>query len=315
MDLFQYYVVVGLCIGFFIIGNFGNIISIIIFTRKEFIKQPTTIYLIVSNIINLITVFYLPLIVMPEIWSKFISGTIGCKIFGGFMVILAEIQSWVYSICSLDRCITTVAPFKFQLKNKLKFQLILIFICVLILTLLCVPFLNYYTEYKNIELDSVNQTVCLFPESLELNWVILYFKFEFGLFRIVLPFIITISSSLITVYKLCSSKLKLKVRDWNNMAKEIQFARSLIIMDILFVIFRIPTAINTSFQFNMLFMYKFMYSIFSLLGAFHNVFTFLIFVIFNKIYRQLFKMFFLGKKRETNRVKPYIVLDILEISK
>ena len=294
-DSFQYYTFLSLCLGFFVIGNFGNIISIIIFTRKEFIKQPTTVYLIVSNIVNLIIIFYLPFMVLPEIWTQLAAETISCQLFGGFVVILTEIQSWIYSICSLDRCITTVAPFKFQFKNKLKFQLTLIFICAITLILLCVPFITYYRAYQ---LESTNQTVCLFSQSLEFSWVIIYFKLEFGLFRTLLPFIITTSASFSTVYKLYSSKLKLNVRNVRRMNKEIQFAKSLVIMDILFVIFRIPSIINLTLQADMLFVYKFLYSIFALLGALHSVFIFLIFFLFNKIYRQLFKNFVFGEKNK-----------------
>lgn len=314
MDLFQHYILVGVCVGFLIIGSFGNIISIVIFTRKEFIKQPTTFYLIISNIINLITILYLPFIVMPKIWTILLAETISCQLFCGFMLVLGEMQSWVYSMCSLDRCITTVAPYKFHFKNKSKFQLTLLFLFILIIILLCVPFLYYYREFK---LESGNQTVCLFPQSIELNWVIIYFKVQFGLFRTILPFIITISASLITVFKLCSSKLNLNVRDRNDMNREIQFAKTLIIMDILFVVFRIPTAVNIFFQFNMLFAYTFLYSIFALLGVFHNVFIFLIFIIFNKIYRQLFKVLIFGNTGKIKIVyhRFLVHLDVFTIRK
>ena len=297
MDLFQYYIIIGLCICFFIIGSFGNTISIIIFTRKEFIKQPTTVYLIVSNIINIMSVFYLPFMVMPEIWIKLIDGTIGCQIFGGFMIIFGELQPWVYSICSLDRCITTMAPLKFSFKNKLKFQLTLVFICIIVLILLCCPFIFYLREYQ---LDYANKTVCLFPQSLELNWVITYFKYQFGLFRTALPFIITITASSFTLYILCSSKLKLKKNDWKKMRREFQFARTLITMDILFVLFRIPNTIYTSLHSSVLFAYDFLYSVLVIVGALHNVLTFIIFIIFNKIYLEIFIELIFRKKTKAN---------------
>ena len=286
MDLIQCYVLIGFCICFFLIGVFGNIISIVIFARKEFIKQPATVYLILSSIVNLIILLYLPFMVMPDIWTQLAAETISCQLFGGFVVILTEIRSWIYSIGSLDRCITTVAPFKFQFKNKLKFQLALIIICAIILILLCVPFITYYREYNS---ESENKTVCLLPQTIEFSWVIIYFKFQFGLFRTVLPFIVTLLASIITAYKICSSKLNLNDRDWKSMEKEIQFAKTLIMMDILFIITRIPTLINIAFQSSMLFLYTFLYSSFILFSALHNAFSFLIFIIFNKIYRRLFK--------------------------
>ena len=302
MNSLQHYIIIGLCIVFFIIGSFGNIISIIIFKKKEFIKQPTTVYLIVSNYINIITVLYLPFMVMPEI-RQLINGTIGCQLFGGFTIILSELQSWVYSICSLDRCITTLAPLKFSFKNKLKFQLTLIFICVIILILLCIPFLYYYREYQ-LDYDA-NKTVCLFPQSLELNWVNTYFKYQFGLFRTVLPFLITITASFITLYNLCSSKLKLNNHDWKKMQKEFHFARTLITMDILFVLFRIPNTVYASLQSSLIYSYDFLFSVFVFLGVLHNVFIFLIFILFNKIYLELFKILIFRKKRKVTQRSEY----------
>jgi hypothetical protein len=48
MDLFQFYLLCGLRVIFIAIGCFGNIISIIIFFKKQFITQSTTFYLITS---------------------------------------------------------------------------------------------------------------------------------------------------------------------------------------------------------------------------------------------------------------------------
>ena len=79
------------------------------------------------------------------------------------------------------------------------------------------------------------------------------------------------------------------------MDREYQFARSLIIMDILFIIFRLPSNINLIINNSITLTYSFYYSIFALLGALHNVFSFLIFILFNRIYRNLFKSIFFRK--------------------
>ena len=65
---------------------------------------------------------------------------------------------------------------------------------------------------------------------------------------------------------------------------------TLVEMDILFILFRLPTLINTMIDPNGAnkIAYGFIYSMFSLIGTMHNVFTFLIFIIFNKVYRKLY---------------------------
>ena len=99
------------------IGSVGNIISIKIFLNKEFISQPITVYLIASAIINLVTLLYLPVMILPEI---LVSSHLACQIFGVFMVLLVEIQSWIYVICSVDRAITTLFSQRCFFLNSLR---------------------------------------------------------------------------------------------------------------------------------------------------------------------------------------------------
>jgi hypothetical protein len=290
MDTFQFYFLVGCCAVYFLIGCYGNTISICIFNKKEFKTQPTTTYLISLNVVNIICIVYLPFIIIAQLWTDIYDETISCQIFFGFMYILSETQSLIYSLCSLDRCITIFAPFNYLKKNKLKFQLAILFVILFPVVLLSVPTV-YYAEKQVFE----NQTVCEF----KYDWSFQYSIYQFTLLRTVIPFLVTISASLLTIYKLIASKLRLQARDWKKMKREYHFARSVIIMDLIFLVVRIPTLININIQKNMRFLYTFLYSVFGLLGALHSVLFFFIFIIFNKIYRDLFKKIF---SRKSNRV-------------
>ena len=296
MDLFQIYLLCGICLIFFLIGIFGNIISIKIFLKKEFITQSTTFYLINSAIVNIITVLYLPVMVFAEIWN---ATTITCKILGGFTVVFLEFQSWVYVLSSSDRCLSTLVPFKFSFKNKHLFQMALVLSCLFIITLLVTPLIYFYE--KLVEMSS-NETsgFCTFPTGAEFSWLFPYFQYQFTLFRIVIPFIITIIASILTIYGLCASKRRMANAEWKNMKREVQFSRSLIMMDLLFIVFRIPTFINTIINNSITYSLTFSYSLFTVLGAIHNVFLFLIFIVFNRIYRKLFIKIISCAKRATN---------------
>jgi hypothetical protein len=242
METFKFFFLIGFCIVYFLIGSFGNIISIFIFNKKEFKKQPTTTYLISLNVLNIASVVYLPFIIIAQLWTDIYDETISCQIHFGIMYILSENQSLVYSLCSLDRCITIFAPFKYLKKNKLNFQLAILFKISFIVVLLCVPTI-YYAEKQVFE----NQTVCEF----KYGWSFQYSVYQFTLLRTIIPFSVTIISSFLTIYKLIASKLRLQDRDWKKMKKEYHFARSLIIMDIIFIVVRIPTLININIQNNM----------------------------------------------------------------
>jgi hypothetical protein len=304
MESIEFYIVIGFCFLFFVVGCFGHIISMIIFNKKEFKTLPTTTYLMALNIVNTIHLVYLPFMAKPKLWTDLYPETISCQIFGGFMMIMVQIQSWIYTLRSLDRCITTLQPFKFLFKNKLKFQLAMISIVSFILICLSIPVLHFFEKQ-----ESENVTTC---ESKYL-WSFIYFKYQFALFRLVLPFIITIFASILTIYKLITSKFRLKVRDWDNMKREYDFARSLIIMDLLFVVFRIPSSLNVGIKDNMSFLYTFLYSVFVLLGALHSVFVFWIFIAFNKVYRNLFKEIFCNKSNKVGVTDEIVIIQIPSI--
>ena len=96
MNTFLYYFLFGCCIVFFLIGVFGNIISKLIFKKKEFKTQPTTTYLIALSVLNVIGVVYLPFMAIPKLWTDIYDETISCQILYGFLLILSENQSLIY---------------------------------------------------------------------------------------------------------------------------------------------------------------------------------------------------------------------------
>ena len=301
MQTFQLYFTIITCSIFFTIGCFGNVISIVIFSNKEFINQPTTFYLISSNVVNLFVLLYLPVLVMPETWTLF---TYSCKILVGISVNIIEIQSWLFSLCSIDRCVSTLAPYRFNFKNRISVQLAFIVTFSVIIIILNIPIIYFY-ENSRVNPDS-NTTIniCLFPVNNVFSWISDYSKYQFILFRTVIPFLITITSSLLTIYKLFQSKRRTNSSDFSaGMKKEFQFARSLIIMDLIFVIFRLPTFINTLINNDLLAQFTLLFKIFAFIGTVHNVFVFLIFIIFNKIYRKLFIKWVLCKKEENQRIQ------------
>jgi hypothetical protein len=290
MDSFQLYLLCSLAIIFIIVGCIGNIISIIIFLKKEFITQSTTFYLIICSIINIISVLNLPVIIFPEIWTD---STVLCKTLGGFTLILLQLQSWVYVLCSLDRCLTTIVPVKFLWKNKMKFQTAIFLMCIFMIILLCAP--QFYFYEKSIVVSS-NETysICSFP--IGVSWIFPYFQYQFIFFRVIIPFTISIVASILTIYKLCASKRKIGKSEWKNMRREVQYSKALIIMDILFIIFRIPSLVNIIQNNSVTYIYTFNNAFFTIIGNVHNAFLFLIFIVFNRIYRKLLKQIMCCRK-------------------
>jgi hypothetical protein len=165
-------------------------------------------------------------------------------------------------------------------------QTALVLFCFFIIILISAPPIYFYE--KSIVISSnVTYSVCSFPNGV--TWIFPYLQYQFIFLRIIIPFIITIIASFLTIYKLCASKRKMGKSEWKNMRREVQYSRALIIMDILFIIFRLPTLVNMFGNNNETFIFAFIYSAFAMLGAVHKVFLFFIFIVFNRIYRKLFK--------------------------
>lgn len=289
MNTIQLYTTIAICSLSFTIGIFGNIISILIFQKCQFKKQSLTVYLIAVSLLNIILILYLPVMMVATAW---VVKSIICKIHGSLALLLSELHSWVVAISSFDRLIMVMFPHKFHFKNKLSFQISSIgFICVL-LSLLITPSIIYYEKVI------INGTArCSLPFGDEYLWILPYFKFQLLLFRTVLPFLIMIVSSILITYKMCRST---NLRSNRSQYKQVYLARSLMSMDFFFIIFRLPMLAYT-LLYNMSserLIFDFTFSIYLAIGNLNNVFFFIILILFNKIYRNLFLKMMKCKRRK-----------------
>ena len=111
---FRLVIITIICMLVFLVGAFGNLISIYVFKNKIFNKQATTTYLIAASISNVISVIYLPLLIIPSIYTLNI---VSYKVFFGSMMIVEQAQSWIITVVSIDRLVTVVCPGKFLYKK------------------------------------------------------------------------------------------------------------------------------------------------------------------------------------------------------
>jgi hypothetical protein len=303
MHAFEFKILITFCIFYIIIGLFGNVISILIFTNKRFLLQPTTVYLIASRILALIILLYLPVIIFPTIWT---SNDASCKFFGGIMMIITQIQPWLISFYSVDRLISLLYPFKLLFKNKLRFQLVLMLMLIFVIFWIIFPIILFYdklTTQKNI-------SVCSLP--VQSNGILVYLKYEYMLIKVVLPFFFMITSSIMILWKIIKNKQKWGLTNIQH-KRDFQFGISLVACDFIFLILKLPNLIKTIKYENDdddRIVYDFSYSVYTLIGSLYNVLFFLIFILFNKTYRKLFKKYtkLISKKilkilrRRTNRI-------------
>ena len=180
---------------FFVCGLFSSIISILILNKSEFKNQSTKTNLIITCIINIVDVTYLPFALIPAIWEI---NFIDCKIFLTFSLFIAEIQAWILAFCSIDRLVFIVSPTRFLFRKNLKFQIGICAVASIVIIILIIPCVYFYSAYKG----SNNKISCSFDSSL--IWVLNYLKVEYFLIQILIPFSIMITSSVVvywTIYK------------------------------------------------------------------------------------------------------------------
>ena len=131
-----------------------------------------------------------------------------------------------------------------------------------------------------------NTTTCFFPSN-ELDWILIYYKIEYALVRVFIPFLLMTISSIMVTYKMCEMKTRLTRN--TDLERERQMFISLISHDIFFIVFRIPMVIYSIINNNsVLFFDSFGYCICLAIGLLSNVFMFIVFIFFNKVYKQIF---------------------------
>ena len=286
---------------FIIIGAFGNIVSFIIFNNKLLKNQLSTNYIKGTVFINMITIFYLAIIFFSPMW---ILNTITCKTYIGIYVFIVQTQAWITTLSSVDRMISVLKPRDYLFKNKFMFQMTTMVITALILFILLLPHFFYY--------DIVivnNQTTCTYTTS----WSKVYQRIEFSLFRAILPFIIMIICSITITFKMC--RVKANVSTNKNREREKKLFKSLIGLDLFFILFRLPMLIFVLINQNESAIFTFQYAIILAITPISNVFIFIILVLFNKVYKQLF-IEYIGCKKTTNNIheRQPVVQPVIQIS-
>jgi hypothetical protein len=226
----------------------GNVLNILICTRKTLIEEMIGFYNIIVSVFNIITIIMLNLIVFPTTLNYQDLTTFSifsCISIMYFTRVSAQMSSWLYVFLSLDRylCVVNFKKLKSILKDKKKISLILL---TLFVTTLVINSPNFLLSLANVSaFDSqTNQTqvsiVCTATSSILLtrNMIVI-------VFRIVLPLILQIIFSVLLIYKLFKTRESVAAGIDRNMKKEYRFARIIIWLNICFIITQTPFMIAT----------------------------------------------------------------------
>ena len=184
----------------------------------------------------------------------------------------------MFAFSSIDRYLSIKYPKSLNFRDKLGFQLFIIFIILIAILSIDTPFLIYHDIVSN-------ETGCA-PTTYQVQF---YLDILNGSIGTIIPFCVMISTTLLTAYLIINQKAKLNIHS-SKLQKEMQLIKILLAMDLYFLICNLPFCILTIVD-DVLGINYFNTLSFYILNALSNVFSsfdFIIYFAFNKLFRQHF---------------------------
>jgi hypothetical protein len=279
------------------IGLLSNLLSIGIFSTKQFLKQSVSIYLIFICCLNIFDIAQIPH--QLQLFSYTSDISLVCKISLGIMIYLNLMQTWIAVIATIDCLLTIQKPLKFGFKKIKKLQVG--FILMVSALILIESFPMFYIKDAYFITDS-NQTICSYPLEIDYLWGKYYTLVNITLFTSVIPYSIMIVTSIYLIKALRKPKDqevfvdKLRVQDINS-------AIMIIVYDLLLSVTSSPILFyNTYFDFSD----NIIFEILLLIADFLKIFSFMFFTSSLALFRltifQAFKNVFCFKKKKILKI-------------
>ena len=278
----------------------GNSLSIYIMTKPKFFKIPLFRFSAVATLLSIFRLFCWIVGAYPNEFGVTKSG-LNCTMFYYLAYIPHQVATWIVVWTGIDCYISVRYPIKFQFRNKIQYQALIIFIILV---------LNLLNDIPNIFLFEFVQNDCIVT-NYETATIVLI---ESGFLCTVLPGCLMILFSCLIYKRLSENKKKLGV----NQKKEISLFKTFISTYILFLVCYVPYYISF-LVFNILkipFERSIVWQIDQYLCSFYSAFDFFIYFFSNRIFREhCMKTFGLSCCSVKNKQKFENILKTNAISK
>ena len=215
----------------------GNILNILICARKNIRKEIIGIYNVVISIWNILALSFGLSLYFPasiSIQDLTLTSDFLCVTINYVMRVSVQMSAWLYVIMTIDRYLCV------QFNNKLKFifddpkKLSLIFVGLF--AIICG--INIPNLFFRVSLDDQSNLTCSSTPLINKirNMMI-------SIFRIILPMIFQVVFSTLLIYKLF--KVRRRVNSNQSMEKEYKFARTILWLNLMFIITETPYLLTT----------------------------------------------------------------------
>ena len=277
-----------------LIGIPGNIISILIFIKPCLNTNTNTgLLYIFLCVLNLIFILFKVLVKSPKIIFNY---NIQLPLNSIYFIeaILLQLLPWSQVLITFDRFIAVVFPIKgvrIMSKRWVLYTIILGMFAVII-GINSLSFVRESLNRSNVDKDKT--------KSIILKRLYVYIEIIKVSMQLFIPYSIMVILDSIAIIRLRKVKASLSERQssqLNTVNKSSRFTRKTILIDLIFLIFNLPSAIldiyyiyfitNSRDQMLSQLLF-FIFGIFLVLSYVYSSFLFLIFIIFNKIFRAEF---------------------------
>ena len=285
VDKIQFYVLI-LTIS---IGIPGNIISILIFIKPCLNNKTNTglLYtlLCVLNMVAILYNFFATYSSMFFIYEILLP--LRAELFIGYIQL--QFVAWSQVLIAFDRFIAVVFPIKgvrIMSKRWVLYSITLgVFIAIIGLNS------PYFIRFP-VQFTVFNQTITSDNLSYEMFILVESVKISMEIF---IPYLIMVILDVIVIIRLRNLKRNLSERQNTN--KSSKFTRNTILIDLVYLIFNLPSTIFHSYitfsqiipmQIELIPYFEYLFDIFILFPYIYASLLFLMFIIFNKIFRSEF---------------------------
>jgi hypothetical protein len=220
----------------YILGFFGNVLSLIVFSQKRFKNTLFDVYFRALNLIYSFTITYtlfdyfnyqFNVNIQTISWSF-------CHFNLYLIYSIAPVAAWLLVVISFDRMLSTKYPSRYLMRKNKKIQIL---ICVFLLIFNLIYYMpmavyqNYEETYNN--LTNMTDVRCTLDDSGIVYWMDLFNS-------TLIPFIFMTAFSTLTVRHLFKSRLNISNR---INQKDYRFAITSISMNVCFFVLNSPIVI------------------------------------------------------------------------
>ena len=219
----------------FTTGLIGNPIVFYILTRPNFIKEPTFRYFLITEVVDSIGMFGI-LFVSLLSWTSTTGTALFCKITQYCMYVLYSFYPCISSLISFDRLIHIKFTNELEFRKKFKYQALAV-ISIFIFTLLTnVPFF-IYIEHVNKTNQTYTKNCYIVNHQIGYNLYLVNIIFLHGF-----PFMMNLLCVFFTLRHMIITKNRILPNQavYDNYNREIQIIKSVLAMDIWYVVCYVP---------------------------------------------------------------------------